>query len=259
MDAIKAAFESQFGTEWSTPVVNHNTDKPESNELDELESNNSEESEDEQPIDGKSEAEEGPITVKHDELNVGSTQPIMSKAQRRRFMSNSAPQDDQALDSQRPKDKAEHEDLQNDLALQRLIEESHILGESSKDQQFSGADISGVIDPLEHAGKTRLKIIESRLAKAGAKKSSQKMPQAMAVGIRDRQSERKQKYKAEAREAGIITAKEKHIKSKHRMRDKGLKINTVGKASEHGIHVTAAEIARVSGKSRVTKGKRRHR
>lgn len=257
MDAIRAAFESQFGTEWSTPVVTSKQREIESNGFCEFSSDESEENEDAKVINKSTESQEGPVTVKYNGINLERSQPIMSKSQRRKFMSNGAPQNDLALETRSPKNKAEFEDLQNDFALQRLIGESHILGERSKDHQFSGADISGVIDPLEQAGKTRLKIMEARLAKAGAKQSSQRMPQAMAVGIRDRKSERRQKTKTEAREAGIITAREKYTKSKHRKRDKGLKINSVGKASEHGIHVSAAEIARISRKSRVEKVKKR--
>lgn len=257
MDAIKAAFESQFGTEWSAPVKEGSTKSEDSDSDDGSQevSANSVESEaaDESSASEEDDEEDGPITVKHNEETINQ-QPLMSSNQRRKFMNAEAPKDDSVITTQ-PKTKEDNEDLQNDLALQRLIDESHILSERPKSQQFTGADISGAGDPLERIGGSRVKIMESRLAKAGAKSRTQRMPQAMAVGIRDKVKERKDKYRSEAREAGIVIAKERHTRSKNRFRDRGLKINTVGKASEHGIHVSPAEIARLTGKNKRTKRK----
>lgn len=161
-------------------------------------------------------------------------------------MSSGAPRDDTVLSEETQKE--EQSNLNDDLALQRMISESHILHERPKGQEFSGADISGAQDPLENAGKLRLKILEHRLGQAGGGQRGQRMPQAMAVGIKKKSASRKQKTKEEARDAGIILAKERFAKSKNRVRDKGLKINAIGKASEHGIYVSPAEIARMTSR-----------
>lgn len=281
MDAIKAAFESQFGTEWSAPVTNskpeqENTGQPSEN------SENASEEEEVQPAKPKktkaskksrakqpaeessdeeykfdnlsdSDASDGPITVTHDDNILNTSQPIMTKSQRRKFMTSGAPGDDTQLMGGNTNTEGEKsEDLKNDLELQRLIEESHILHEG---QQYSGADISGATDPMDTIGKSRLKVMNARLSKAGAKQKTARIPQAMSVGIRDKAAERQRKYKEEARNAGIIIAKDRHAKSKNTTRDKGLKINSVGKASQYGIHVSAADIARLTSKGK-PKGKK---
>ncbi|GMM49751.1 Faf1 protein [Starmerella bacillaris] len=262
MDAIKKAFEAQFGTEWSTPVVGSvneedsdaNVDSSNINESD-SDSNESVGSDSEQ-----TENTEGPLTIKHKEA--GKSLPDMTKHNRRKFMSSGAPRDDTQFESPKTK-KEEAYNLDNDLALQRMIDESHILNHRPNGHEYTGADISGVLDPLEAVGKNRLKTIEHRLVKAGAKQTTQRMPQAMAVGVRNKNLQRKQKTKKEAKEAGIILAKERFTKSKNRTRDTGLKINTIGKASEHGIHISASEIARMTNKGKArggshgSRGKRR--
>lgn len=277
MDAIRAAFESQFGTEWSTPVTNSNPDQEKTNEpadnaenthdeeevkttkpkktkheknskAKEIAVNQSDEDHNSDESNDSDASDDGPITVTHSDDILNTSQPVMTKSQRRKFMSSGAPGDDTQLMGGNTNTEGEKsEDLKNDLELQRLIEESHILHEG---QQYSGADISGVTDPLETIGKSRLKVMNARLAKAGAKQKNARIPQAMSVGIRDKAAERQRKYKEEARNAGIIIAKDRHVKSKNTTRDKGLKINSVGKASQYGIHVSAADIARLTSKSK---------
>lgn len=252
MDALKQAFEAQFGTEWSNPVVeiakvsdSHDSTDEETKGATEEEFKGFESEED----------EDKPKTIKHTE-STNKSELSMTAHNRKRFMTTGAPKDDTEF-SVTPK-KEDKEDLQNDLALQRMIDESHILQQRPKEQEFSGADISGSNDPLENVGKNRLKIMEHRLARAGGVQQKQRMPQAMAVGIKNSVGSRVKRSREEAKEAGIILAKERFTKSKNRSRDKGLKINSIGKASENGIHVSAEEIARMSnrGKLRTSRGNR---
>lgn len=238
MDPLRAAFEAQFGTEWAEPVVP--LAKEPEKELEEVEeefdsfSDVSDESE-------KSDHGE-PVTVRHSEPSV----PSGSKADRRRFMASTAPKSvTQSANIQPRKKEKDDDDIKNDYALQRLIEESDIL---SQQKGFSGADISGN-DPLSHIGGSRLKVMEARFANAGAKKKKQTAPPLIARGIRNKARERELKHKAEAKEAGVILAREKHQK-KAQVRDRGLKINSIGRSSPHGIHISPAEIARVQRKGR---------
>lgn len=240
MDPLKAAFEAQFGTEWAEPVVPPKEETEEVPQEQEEEFSSFSESEDE----GENpNGNEGPITVKHSE----PTTSLDSKAERRRFMTSKAPKvPTEGTNQQKAaKTKNDDENIKNDYALQRLINESNIL---SQQKGFSGAEISG-IDPLNHVGGGRLKIMEARLTNAGAKKKKQTVPPLIAKGIRDKAREREQKHKHQAMEAGIILAKEKHQK-KAPKRDRGLKINSIGRASPHGVHISPAEIARIQNKSR---------
>lgn len=233
MDPLKALFEKQFGTEWSAPVVQkaESASEPESEpELQGSEPEESSESED-----------DGPVTAKHTETT-GSN--ILSSSERRRFMSSGAPKKAGKADTPK-RTKDDEEDLKNDLELQRLIEESHILHEQ---QEFTGADIS-VGDPMESIGKNRIKILEARLAKAGGKKKVEKMPMAIAKGVKAKAKERAETHKSRAREAGIVLAHEKKVR-KQRVHDRGLKINSVGKATAHGVSVSERDIARVQNKTR---------
>lgn len=240
MDPLKALFEKQFGTEWSNPVVAG----PVSEENDVSDGGSAVISEDQTSQSSESEAEQsddGPITAKHSELAAAS---IISNSDKRRFMVSGAPK--KAGQQDKPKKtKEDEEDLKNDLELQRLIEESHILQEQ---QEFSGASIS-IGDPMESIGKNRIKILEARMAKAGAKKKTEKMPMAIAKGIKNKAKERSDTHKFRAKESGIVLAREKKVR-KQRVHDKGLKINSVGKSTAHGVTVSQRDIARVQSKTR---------
>ena len=98
--------------------------------------------------------------------------------------------------------KTAQEHLKNDLALSRLIQESHLLSKTpSSSRQTSRQDFQG-----------RLKTTESRLAALGAKDSVLKqrnVPAAIRTGIRNKQREREEKRRLEARENGIVLEKER--------------------------------------------------
>lgn len=230
---MKALFEKQFGTQWSEPVVkNADSSSEAESEPEALGSEPEESSESE---------EDGPVTAKHTETSSSS---VLSSVERRRFMVSGAPKKAGKADKPK-KTKEDEEDLKNDLELQRLIEESHILHEQ---QEFTGADIS-IGDPMESIGKNRIKILEARLAKAGGKKKAEKMPMAIAKGIKAKAKERSEAHKSRAKEAGIVLAHEKKVR-KQRVHDRGLKINSVGKSTAHGVSVSQRDIARVQNKTR---------
>ncbi|CAN6674720.1 hypothetical protein TRVA0_062S00364 [Trichomonascus vanleenenianus] len=173
--------------------------------------------------------------------------PLVSKREKKLFVRSSAPKKEPTEEKPSRKGKVskeEQEDIKNDLALQRLISESHILAEAN---QHSGADISLDFDPI---GKSRLKALDTRLKSLGAKQEkSQSMPMNMAKGIKQAQKTKQEKYTKHAREAGIILAKvSKDTSKKTKKRDRGLKIASVGRNTRHGLIISQQEIARVTKK-----------
>ncbi|KAK9464052.1 uncharacterized protein V1516DRAFT_609336, partial [Lipomyces oligophaga] len=156
--------------------------------------------------------------------------------------------------------------LKHDLELQRLITESHILSESN----------SG-LNPI---GKTRLKTLDTRIdslsirsanARSGNKTdyyslnpkslleikqrkfNREKMSMKMRTGILSKQSERKRRSDSYAREAGIVLPVSSRSNSisisntnSNSRRDRGLKIQAVGKFTRSGLKINKSDIARLS-------------
>ncbi|KAK9325112.1 hypothetical protein V1517DRAFT_343769 [Lipomyces orientalis] len=221
--------------------------------------------------------DDGPIIVRFD----GSKTERMIKAptprDRRNFMSRSAPTPETVLEKQAAKYKSkqkpeevddERMNLKHDVELQRLITESHILSEASrKGGAISLSDVS--FDPI---GKSRIKTMEARidslaLRSGGKVKASkkdyysidpqtllesqrekfnkEKMPMRMRKGMQQKKIVRQEKYEQNAREAGIVLPKAPRRKRKSKdMRDRGLKIQSVGRFTPSGLKLSKSEIAR---------------
>ncbi|KAI1313535.1 hypothetical protein F5Y03DRAFT_336932 [Xylaria venustula] len=91
--------------------------------------------------------------------------------------------------------------LKNDLALQRLLAESHLFSPAG-----SGDSSDGTTTP-EHVGRNRHLATDLRLAALGSKTSiykQQKMPMSFRKGIQAAASGRESKRRREARENGIV-------------------------------------------------------
>lgn len=100
--------------------------------------------------------------------------------------------------------------LANDLELQRLISESHIL---SATNPFNTAGSGGAHAPSRafSEGRTRALTTDLRLQKLGSSASifkQQKMPMAMRKGITGAKASREEKRRREAKENGIILERE---------------------------------------------------
>jgi hypothetical protein len=108
--------------------------------------------------------------------------------------------------------------LKNDLALQRLLKESHLLDPSASQRASFSTE-----------GKGRLKALDMRLQDLGAKSSvlSQgKMPMAHRKGIISKSTQRQTTRRKEAAENGIILERfksggPKRPQAKQRPRDVG--------------------------------------
>ena len=108
------------------------------------------------------------------------------------------------------------------------------------------------------------------------------MPMGIRKGMIRAQMKRISKYEEEAREAGIILSKKKKgefrkihdsgsssfterigtgIKKQVRLRARGLKINSVGRATSHGVILSKHDVAKITGGDRKKKrrGGRRDR
>lgn len=184
----------------------------------------------------------------------------------------------------------ERKNLQNDIELQNFIRDSHLLN------SFGGSNFNSSKDVV---GKARMKVMESQMKtlissnnhisnknKANLVDKLEKVPVNIRKGMINKHKKRIEKYEADARDNGIVLAKQakgsfrkidftykkdierrigKGIKadmSKNNvMRDKGLKINAIGRSSRNGLVISKNEIKKVTGeynnKSRGKKGKGR--
>jgi hypothetical protein len=127
--------------------------------------------------------------------------------------------------------------LKKDLALQRLLAESHLLDSSSN------SSISGV---------NRHKATDLRLQSLGAKTSisrQEKMPMSHRKGIISKQTEREEKRRREARENGIIleTVKGGIKGQKAVRRDRGIGGPVVGKFSGGTLRLSKKDIFDIEG------------
>lgn len=155
-------------------------------------------------------------------------------------------------------DDSETANLKKDLALQRLLSESHLL-ESSTNPVLSGAN--------------RHRATDLRIQALGSKTSilkQAKMPMSHRKGIVAKQNLREETRRREARENGIILEKAKITKKKgaESRRDRGVGGPGVGKFSGGTLSLSKKDILEIEGpkrhsggrgskKSSMTRGKRR--
>ncbi|KAJ5145949.1 uncharacterized protein N7515_000513 [Penicillium bovifimosum] len=160
---------------------------------------------------------------------------------------------DKASTEPEPTSKKEEEEdahdavnLKHDLALQRLLKESHLL-ESA--------------DDLAPTGKNRLKALDLRMQSLGAKTSlyaQNKMPTAHRRGIKAKAESKEDRRRQEAKENGIILEKPSKIQksSNSGRRDRGLVGSSVGKFSGGTLNLNKDDIARVQASGRRMMGGR---
>ncbi|GEQ70780.1 hypothetical protein JCM33374_g4459 [Metschnikowia sp. JCM 33374] len=166
--------------------------------------------------------------------------------------------------------KEDSENLENDLKLQRLLSESHILAHNI---EHSGADLTlQTIDYEAPVGNARRRILDQRIRSVaainsgtqGLPKKLEKMPMGMRKGMIRARDNRVAEYEREAREAGIILSRVKKgevrnldqgrgatlasdrlgmgKKEGKRIRDRGLKIQSVGKSTRNGLRISQSKL-----------------
>lgn len=181
------------------------------------------------------------------------------------------------------KDPSSAKDLKDDLDLQRLLSESHILknlaDERRNTSSASGAELTlkTLNDPL--IGKARVRTLDSRIEQLSSingdeKKLNklEKIPMKIRQGMIKAQKARITDFENDARENGIIMSKNKkgHFRkldndrafiskekligkgnvSKNKIRDRGLKIQSVGRSTRNGLVLSSADIAKIQGPQR---------
>ncbi|CAH6720576.1 protein Faf1p [[Candida] jaroonii] len=214
-------------------------------------------------------------------LNDTFSQPILSKKEQKQIRSGrilsleeqakkERSQTKLTAKQQAANKKEDDENLENDVKLQRLLQESHIL---SHDLKYSGADVTlQTLDYEEPTGKARKKALTSRIRNLSDTKplKLESMPMSMRKGMIKSREKKIAKYEEEAKNAGIILSKVKKgelrdlnmgkgstfqsdrlgngVKKVNRVRDRGLKIHSIGKSTKNGLIISKKEIERINKK-----------
>lgn len=100
--------------------------------------------------------------------------------------------------------------LKNDLALQRLLTESHLFSNSKSNSDSNNNNNNNnttTTTTTEHAGRNRHLATDLRLGALGSKRSiyaQQKMPMSIRKGIAGAATDRETRRRREARESGVV-------------------------------------------------------
>ncbi|PBP28622.1 hypothetical protein BUE80_DR000387 [Diplocarpon rosae] len=204
-------------------------------------------SEEESDWDGISEGEENGVQV-IEHTDAQTRMATMSKEELKSFMNSKVPKSmpsvslirDQAGSKIDDEDASEAANLKKDLALQRLLTESHLLDSSSNPTL---------------SGNNRHKATDLRLQALGSKTSilkQEKMPMSQRKGIISKQAEKEAKRRQEARENGIILEKAQlgTQKSSARKRDRGIGAPGVGRFSGGTLTLSKKDIHEIEGPKR---------
>ncbi|KAI0096230.1 hypothetical protein GGR51DRAFT_543885 [Nemania sp. FL0031] len=147
--------------------------------------------------------------ISHTEAYSTTTTPnALDKRESRAWLSSRPPvaisaEDTSSQKTKKGKTTAEEDApslLKNDLALQRLLAESHLFSSAA-------AKNGGSVDATEHVGRNRHLATDLRLSALGSKTSvykQAKMPMALRKGIQAAADGREVKRRREARENGIV-------------------------------------------------------
>ncbi len=142
-------------------------------------------------------------------------------------------------------DASEAANLKKDLALQRLLSESHLL-ESASNPTLSG--------------NNRHKATDLRLQVLGSKTSilkQEKMPMSHRKGITSKKNQKEDTRRREARENGIILAKATlgTKKSSSGKRDRGVGAPGVGRFAGGTLTLSKKDIFDIEGPRRISTGR----
>ncbi|KAL2814635.1 hypothetical protein BJX63DRAFT_195928 [Aspergillus granulosus] len=256
-DIFRKFFEAQFEP---LEAQGHSTTSDESDSESDHGSEDPEDSGSESEwsgIEGENSDENAPVEVVDYTAPSKKTDPLMDKRARKAFMTAKPPSlaTELASTTDHAKKGADEDDdkdtetmnLKNDLALQRLLKESHLLDSASD---------------LAPTGKNRHKALDLRMQELGAKKSlyhQKNMPSSMRKGIKAKATSKEDKRRREARENGIILEKPapKTTTSSGR-RERGVGGPSIGKFAGGTLNLSQRDIAQVQS-ARRGRGKGRGR
>lgn len=138
------------------------------------------------------------------------------------------------------------QNLKKDLALQRLLKESHLLDHKS---------------PSSPYGQNRHKAIDLRLQELGTKSSlyhQRNMPMSQRKGIAAKASGREESRRKEAKENGVILARATKGKKDiiDTKRQRGIGAPSVGRFKGGMLTLSKRDVIEIQGRKKTTKGKR---
>ncbi|KAL1793465.1 hypothetical protein ACET3X_008447 [Alternaria dauci] len=187
------------------------------------------------------------------------------RAEMKAFMSSKPPTSASASSKNaKPKKRQDDTDsnetinLKNDMALQKLLRESHLLSASS----------SGTSTPtLTTTGVARHKSQDLHLQALGAKGSiftQKKMPMAQRKHMIDKARTTEEKRRREAREAGIVLERENRVakKAPEKKRERGVGGPSIGKFRGGTLSLSKKDVQSITGgggSKGKTKGKKGRR
>ncbi|CAK3832939.1 uncharacterized protein RCC_07684 [Lecanosticta acicola] len=253
-DAARALFQKAFEAKFQ-PLEKSTTPLQNESEEDEEDLGDSEDEEDGSDWSGLSGGEEEVEIVEH--ANPERSRGEELRLSKNKFMSSKPPTLEDEVQAPRTNvkttsteaDGTEAANLKNDLALQRLLKESHLLNPSS----FSASS-----DP---EGKGRLKALDMRLQDLGAKTSAleqEKMPYSHRRGIKAKSASREANRRREAAENGIILERAKSTPRAQPKRDRGIGGPGVGKFRGGTLQLSSRDLRDIQ-KPRSGPGDRRGR
>lgn len=149
-------------------------------------------------------------------------------------------------------DGTESANIKHDLALQRLLKESHLLDASS----FSSSSFS----TTGPEGKNRLKALDMRILDLGAKNSTlqqEKMPMHIRKGIAGKAASRETTRRREAKENGVILEKFKSSappKVRKQRRERGVGGVGIGKMQGSTLKLSSYDIRSIEGTRKRSSG-----
>lgn len=150
-------------------------------------------------------------------------------------------------------DEDSAENLKNDIALKRLLAESHLL-----DRTASSNGVQG----LDPTGKNRHKALDLRFQALGSATSiyrQEKMPMSHRKGIVRKAQSREEKRRKEAKEAGIVLERRKGVRKEREKRERVVGGPAVGKFRAGMLTISKKDIASIEGHKERAGGRKTRR
>lgn len=245
---FQKAFEAKFKPLEVQPVGQHEEDDDEDSE---------DEGEPESDWDGFNQDEGEIEVIKHAQPDMDAIFSGLKNAKKKAYMSSKPPTSEdlpeQSVKKVKPDatdddDGAESTNLKNDLALQRLLKESHLL----EPVAFSSS---------APEGRSRIKALDMRIQDLGGKASTlkqDKMPLSHRRGIAGKAASREASRRKEAAENGIILEKAKHAAPKmQKKRERGVDGPGIGKMRGGTLKLSSRDIRSIEGSRPGGKGRKR--
>ncbi|KAI0166488.1 hypothetical protein GGR57DRAFT_27600 [Xylariaceae sp. FL1272] len=156
--------------------------------------------------------------------------------------------------------------LKNDLALQRLLSESHLFSTAAAKSNDKDSDAQLGGHSTEHVGRNRHLATDMRLAALGSKSSiykQAKMPMSFRKGINAAAEGKESKRRREAKENGIVLERpgpKKNGRDRRKSGPRDIDAPAVGKMNNGLLKLSKKDIASVEGpKKGATFAKKRRR